>query len=149
MMTPPKSTGANIPFTPSKGGKSYEYEMYKDTLTELEWGALHTLSNKIGHPPILAALNTLNKDELRLFAQRALVEQHQAPSQRNASLKLDTSRYKGTEGESVLRWFVEIETAISARDITDPSRQVAFAMSRLDQRAKTWAYGEPHLFSYL
>ena len=57
------------------------------------------------------------------------------------SLKLDTSTYKGDEGEAVLRWFVEIDTAIAARDITDPERQVAYAMSRLAGRAKSWAYG--------
>ena len=135
------------PFTPSKGGKPLSYEMYKDRLTLLEWDALVHLSKKIGEEPIVASLTTLDTSELRLFCQRALVEQVQSKNTSSASsssrsLKLDTSEYKGTEGEAILRWFVEIETAMSARDIIDPSRQVAFAMSRLANRAKSWAYGK-------
>jgi hypothetical protein len=146
-----------MPFTPAKGGKQIMYEAFQDRLTILEWDALISLSKRIGEPPVLAALNTLETPALREFCQRALVDQLQSKSstsstgfQGSRSLKLDTSEYKGTEGEAILRWFVEIETAMSARDIIDPSRQVAYAMSRLANRAKSWAYGkrlaDPHCF---
>lgn len=124
------------------------YDQFKSHLTLIEWDALIHLSKRIGEPPILAALTTLDANELRVFCQKALIEHVQSRAHPSSapsaprSLKLDTSEYKGSEGESILRWFVEIETAMAARDIIDPSRQVAFAMSRLSQRAKSWAYGK-------
>ncbi|KAG3084160.1 hypothetical protein PI125_g19582 [Phytophthora idaei] len=47
------------------------------------------------------------------------------------SLKLHVSNYVGKEGEPLLRWLVEVD---------DPSK-VAFAMSCLGGRARSWAYG--------
>ena len=65
-------------------------------------------------------------------------------------LKLDVSKYRGSENESLLRWFLELEAAISARRINDAELQVRFAMSHLAGRAKSWAYGkllaEPNCF---
>jgi len=149
MSSTPPSSASRIPFTPAKGGAQITYDAFKDRLTLLEWDALIALSKKIGEPPVMAALTSLDTPALREFSQKALVDQFQSKSstpsigyQGSRSLKLDTSEYKGTEGEAILRWFVEIEAAISARDITDPSRQVAYAMSRLANRAKSWAYGK-------
>ena len=143
--TPPSNISKRIQFTPAKGGKELTYEAFQDRLTEMEWYALVKLSHTIGEAPIAAALTALDTPALREFCQKALVDQASKPStlsQGPRSLKLDTSVYKGEEGEAVLRWFVEIETAMSARDLTDPSRQVAYAMSRLAGRAKSWAYGK-------
>ncbi|KAG3065084.1 hypothetical protein PC121_g11468 [Phytophthora cactorum] len=57
------------------------------------------------------------------------------------SLKLHVSNYVGKEGEPLLRWLVEIDTAIAARRIFDDPSKVAFAMSCLGGRARSWAYG--------
>uniref|UniRef100_K3WDS9 CCHC-type domain-containing protein n=1 Tax=Globisporangium ultimum (strain ATCC 200006 / CBS 805.95 / DAOM BR144) TaxID=431595 RepID=K3WDS9_GLOUD len=65
-------------------------------------------------------------------------------------LKLDVSPYRGGENEPLARWFVELDAAITARQLRDPIQQVLFAMSKLAGRAKSWAYGkrlaEPHCF---
>uniref|UniRef100_K3WPQ9 CCHC-type domain-containing protein n=1 Tax=Globisporangium ultimum (strain ATCC 200006 / CBS 805.95 / DAOM BR144) TaxID=431595 RepID=K3WPQ9_GLOUD len=69
---------------------------------------------------------------------------------RVAPLKLDVSPYRGGENEPLARWFVELDAAITARQLRDPIQQVLFAMSKLAGRAKSWAYGkrlaEPHCF---
>jgi hypothetical protein len=138
-------------FTPSKGGALLTYEAFKEHLSEKDWDALRALSERIGVAPISAALTSLDPTELRAFCQNALLDEFkiqlaaakaQSPPPASRSLKLDTSLYKGTEGEAILRWFVEIETAMAARDIVDPERKVAYAMSRLAKRAKSWAYGK-------
>ncbi|KAG3057379.1 hypothetical protein PI124_g23156 [Phytophthora idaei] len=57
------------------------------------------------------------------------------------SLKLHVSNYVGKGGEPLLRWLVEVDTAIAARRIFDEPSKVAFAMSCLGGRARSWAYG--------
>ncbi|KAG3063949.1 hypothetical protein PC121_g11947 [Phytophthora cactorum] len=57
------------------------------------------------------------------------------------SSKLHVSNYVGKEGELLLRWLVEVDTAIAARRIFDEPSKVAFAMSCLGGRARSWAYG--------
>ncbi|KAG3068325.1 hypothetical protein PI124_g21155 [Phytophthora idaei] len=59
---------------------------------------------------------------------------------RAQSLKLHVSNYVGKEGEPFLRWLVEVDTAIAARRISDVPSKVAFAMSCLGGRARSWAY---------
>ena len=61
--------------------------------------------------------------------------------QRTPYLKIETSIYKGDERENLLRWFVEVEVALAARQISHDHLRVVFAMSRLGGRAKSWAYG--------
>jgi Retrotransposon gag protein len=75
--------------------------------------------------------------------QPVVVEQRVAPPSpsHNRTLKLDVSKYSGSDKESLLRWLVELEAAIRARNITDPQMQVSFGMSCLSGRAKTWAFG--------
>ncbi|RAW41196.1 hypothetical protein PC110_g2585 [Phytophthora cactorum] len=48
---------------------------------------------------------------------------------REQSLKLHVSNYVGKEGEPLLRWLVEVNTAIAARRIFDGPSKVEFAMS--------------------
>jgi hypothetical protein len=60
---------------------------------------------------------------------------------RPTPLKVDVGKYRGLENESLLRWLVEVEAAMSARLLEGESLKVAFAMSNLAGRAKTWAFG--------
>ncbi|GMF41759.1 unnamed protein product [Phytophthora fragariaefolia] len=73
--------------------------------------------------------------EQREVAARATVSTPSPP--RVDSLKLHVNSYVGREGESLLRWLVEVDTAITARRIVDPLSKVAFAMSCLGGRAST------------
>ena len=60
-------------------------------------------------------------------------------TRRPEPLKIDISKYREVEEDSLLRWFVELDDAIRARHIVDEQMQVAFAQSNLAGRAKTWA----------
>ncbi|KAG2842818.1 hypothetical protein PC129_g4802 [Phytophthora cactorum] len=48
---------------------------------------------------------------------------------REQSLKLHVSNYVGKEGEPLLRWLVEVNTAIAARRIFDGPSKVEFAIT--------------------
>ncbi|GMF58302.1 unnamed protein product [Phytophthora fragariaefolia] len=77
--------------------------------------------------------------EQREVAARATVSTPSTP--RVESLKLHVNSYVGREGEPLLRWLVDVDTAITARCIVDPLSKVAFAMSCLGGRTRSWAYG--------
>uniref|UniRef100_A0AAV1UKF9 Retrotransposon gag domain-containing protein n=1 Tax=Peronospora matthiolae TaxID=2874970 RepID=A0AAV1UKF9_9STRA len=74
-------------------------------------------------------------------------------SRRPETLKIDISKYRGVEEDSLLRCFVELDDAIRARRIDDGDLQVAFSQSNLAGRAKTWALGlklhDPYAFGSL
>ena len=57
------------------------------------------------------------------------------------SLKIDISKYKGADEDSLLRWFVELDDAVRAHHVVDEKMQITFAQSNLAGRAKTWALG--------
>lgn len=56
-------------------------------------------------------------------------------------IKYKVSNFHGKERENILRWFIELETAMSVRIITDEEAKVGFAISQLAGRAKDWALG--------
>ncbi|KAE8904351.1 hypothetical protein PF003_g11954 [Phytophthora fragariae] len=130
-------------------------------LADPEWEALQRLSTVIGEAAVATMLRTLSPTEQhgvalgfimkeqRETAARATVSTPSTP--RVESLKLHVNSYVGREGEPLLRWFVEVDTAITARRIVDPLSKVAFAMSCLGGRARSWAYGrrltDPTCFS--
>uniref|UniRef100_A0AAV1TZB2 CCHC-type domain-containing protein n=1 Tax=Peronospora matthiolae TaxID=2874970 RepID=A0AAV1TZB2_9STRA len=60
-------------------------------------------------------------------------------SRRPETLKIDISKYRGVDEDSLLRWFVELDDAIRARRIDDGEMQAAFAQSNQAGRAETWA----------
>ena len=66
-------------------------------------------------------------------------------------LKVDISKYRGVEEDSLLLWFVELDRAIRARRIDD--EQMKLTQSHLAGRAKTWALGlemsDPYAFESL
>ncbi|GMF62223.1 unnamed protein product [Phytophthora fragariaefolia] len=90
--------------------------------------------------------------EQREVAARATVSTPSTPHVE--SLKLHVNSYVGREGEPLLRWLVEVDTAITARRIVDTAitarrivdslSKVAFAMSCLGERARSWAYERRH-----
>ncbi|OWY99546.1 hypothetical protein PHMEG_00029435 [Phytophthora megakarya] len=70
---------------------------------------------------------------------------------RKEYLKLRFSNYMSRKGETLLLWLVELDTAVMARRLVDQLAKVAFAMSCLGGRARSWAYGrrltDPTCFS--
>ena len=67
--------------------------------------------------------------------------------------KVDISKYRGVEEDSLLLWFVELDRAIKARRIDDEQMKLTFAQANLAGRAKTWALGvemsDPYVFGSL
>lgn len=120
-------------------------------LSDEEWLAYARMVDTIGEDSVGMMLTTFSPDEQKKaavrFMHREVMRVHAQPATPSAPrrvppLKLDISPYRGGESEPLLRWFVELDAAIEARQLTDPSQQVAFAMSKLAGRAKTWAYGK-------
>ncbi|KAE9269408.1 hypothetical protein PR003_g31153, partial [Phytophthora rubi] len=99
-------------------------------LADPEWEALQRLSTVIGEAAVATMLRTLSPTEQhgvalgfimkeqRETAARATVSTPSTP--RVESLKLHVNSYVGREGEPLLRWLVEVDTAITARRIVDP-----------------------------
>jgi hypothetical protein len=87
-----------------------------------------------------AALNRIAAIESRAL-QPVVQVASPARSNRPQPLKVDVARYKGMDSESLPRWLVELDAAITARCIEGDTLKVTFAMSCLAGRAKTWAFG--------
>ncbi|KAF1321798.1 reverse transcriptase, partial [Globisporangium splendens] len=128
-------------------------------LSSHEWAALERMRAVIGEAAAISLLRSASPDEQRnaatSFMHHEIMNTHRQPAtpvttMRVAPLKLDVSPYRGGENEPLARWFVELDAAITARQLRDPMQQVLFAMSNLAGRAKSWAYGkrlaEPHCF---
>ncbi|KAF1325288.1 Pol protein, partial [Globisporangium splendens] len=128
-------------------------------LSSHEWAALERMRAVIGEAAVISLLRSASPDEQRnaatSFMHHEIMNTHRQPAtpvttMRVAPLKLDVSPYRGGENEPLAGWFVELDAAITARQLRDPMQQVLFAMSNLAGRAKSWAYGkrlaEPHCF---
>ena len=72
------------------------------------------------------------------YCQSATAPKH---TLRPEFLKIDISKYKGDEDDSLLRWLVDLDDAIAARHIKGDAMQVTFSLSNLTGRAKVWAIG--------
>lgn len=131
-------------------------------LSMVEWLAFERMTKVIGEAGVVNILRNCSPDDQRHSAtaflhQEVMSSQEQrrlatpVAQTRIAPLKIDVSTYKGSEAEPLLRWFVELDAAIEARQLTVASQQVAFAMSMLGGRAKSWAFGrrmsDPNCFS--
>ncbi|KAG3126508.1 hypothetical protein C6341_g25342 [Phytophthora cactorum] len=111
-------------------------------LSDPEWEALQRLATVIGEAAVATMLRTLSPTEQHGVALGFIVkEQRDAAAAttttassgttlRVQSLKLHVSNYVGKEGGPLLRWLVEVDTAIAARRIFDDPSKVA-----------SWAYG--------
>ncbi|KAG3072891.1 hypothetical protein PI125_g22388 [Phytophthora idaei] len=116
-------------------------------LSDPGWEALQRLTTVIGEAAVATMLRTLSPTEQRGVALGFTVkEQRDAATATTASSgttprvqssKLRVSSYVGKEGEPLLRWLVEVDTAIAARRIFDDPSKVAFAMSCLGGRARS------------
>ncbi|KAG2897618.1 hypothetical protein PC129_g18604 [Phytophthora cactorum] len=127
---------------------------YCPQLWDPEWEALQRLATVIGEAAVATILRTLSPTEQHGVALGFIVKEQRdaaaaattttassGTTPRVQSLKLHVSNYVGKEGEPLLRWLVEVDTAIAARRIFDDPSKVAIAMSCLGGRARSWAYG--------
>lgn len=124
-------------------------------LTEIEWEALGRLSLVSGEAMVRLILSRgLPKDHHQAAQEfllrelgdaRKLAESRLKDSVRPATesvLKLDTSSYNGdSKGLSLNRWFCELDLAIKARRLNSDFEQTTFLLSKLNGKAKEWAFG--------
>uniref|UniRef100_A0AAV1V9A6 Retrotransposon gag domain-containing protein n=1 Tax=Peronospora matthiolae TaxID=2874970 RepID=A0AAV1V9A6_9STRA len=139
--------------------------------SDSEWEVVGRMSVLMGEPAISGILESLSRaqqhDAINKFLQGdlaverqniALLQQqgsHQwmgrpTHMRRPETLKTDISRYKGTDEDILLRWFVELDDVARDRHIEGDEMQVTLALSNLTGRAKTWALGlklhDPNVF---
>ncbi|KAF1316099.1 reverse transcriptase, partial [Globisporangium splendens] len=120
-------------------------------LSSHEWMAFERMRLVLGEDVVINMLRTFSPNDQKNVAVdfvhnevAATQKQIATPvsSARVVPLKLDVSAYKGGEREPLLRWFVELDAAIDALQLHNQHQQVAYAMSKLGGRAKSWAYGK-------
>uniref|UniRef100_A0AAV1TX32 Uncharacterized protein n=1 Tax=Peronospora matthiolae TaxID=2874970 RepID=A0AAV1TX32_9STRA len=123
-------------------------------LSDVEWDAVERMGPTMGVYAVSVMLEALNRDaqhatiakfiqneldaeheKVALIHQQGsqqaeLLRQQQAAaggsmhSRRPETLKIDISKYRGVEEDSLLRWFVELDDAIRERRIDDGDMQV-------------------------
>ena len=78
------------------------------------------------------------------FAPQVAAQPAQASFQGSGlrPLKTEVGVFRGNEGDPLRYWFAELAMAIQARQLSDEFQKVAFALSKLGGRAKTWALGK-------
>ncbi|KAG3006042.1 hypothetical protein PC121_g18110 [Phytophthora cactorum] len=101
-------------------------------LSDPEWEALQKLATVIGEAAVATILRTLSPTEQHGVALGFIVEE-----QRDATT---TTASSGTTPR-VQSLKLHVNTAIAARRIFNDLSKVAFAMSCLGGRARSWAYG--------
>lgn len=130
-------------------------------LSDVEWATVERMCSTVGAPAVSAMLLGLGPDEQHAAVAKYMateLERAQADiaalhQQRNAAaggstytrrpgtLKLEVSKFRGVEGDSLLTWFVEVDDAIEALRIEEESMKIKFGMSHLGGRARAWALG--------
>ncbi|OWY97602.1 hypothetical protein PHMEG_00031829 [Phytophthora megakarya] len=108
-------------------------------LADPEWETLQRLSTVIGEGTVATMLRTISPTEQHGVALGFIMrEQHEVAAAKPVSpgetprkeyLKLRVSNYIGREGETLLRWLAELDTAVMARRLVDPLAKVAFAIT--------------------
>lgn len=115
-------------------------------LSDMDWNIICEISRTLGKEIAMRILNMpedRQKDSISKYTDNQLVSLLSRRSERSSveKLKIDTTIYQGTQkGENLFRWTLEIETAMKANRIQSSELQVAFAISRLGNSAKAWAY---------
>lgn len=126
-------------------------------LCDREWNAILSLGQTLGEEQALLllrsngpaehqrmAFNVLLRENASLrdnIAQRERRGANEAHHQRPKPLKLYVPLYKGGDSQNLPRWFVSVERAIFAQQITDESLKVSFVISKLEGPARNWAEG--------
>uniref|UniRef100_A0AAV1TPM5 Retrotransposon gag domain-containing protein n=1 Tax=Peronospora matthiolae TaxID=2874970 RepID=A0AAV1TPM5_9STRA len=131
-------------------------------LSDSEWEVVGRMSVPMGEPAISGMLESLSRDQQHAAINKFLKEEFAVKRQKIAlqqqqrshhsmggpthtrqpeTLKINISRYKGTDEDSLLRWLIELDDAIRARHIEGDEMQVTFALSNLTGRAKPWTLG--------
>ncbi|ETP49832.1 hypothetical protein F442_04735 [Phytophthora nicotianae P10297] len=114
-------------------------------LADPEWQALERLSTVIGEAAVATMLRTLSPTEQHGVALGFIVKEQRdaavatassGTAPRVQSLKLHVSSYVGKEGEPLLRWLVEVDTAITARRIADEPSKTAFEPPQNEFRSR-------------
>ena len=114
-------------------------------LDEDEWKMVVKLSSVIGETATLQIL-ALSEKEQKKALQKAMVSSTirdptpPVPAVSIPKVKIETSIYKALEHENLPQWFTEIELSLVAQQLSDPTLQVVYAMSRLGGRARSWAF---------
>lgn len=118
-------------------------------LTDIEWEALHRLSQVSGEALVRLILTRGSESEHHLAAQEFIIKEladarvrMTSSSNHEQILKIDVSTYDGdSKGLSLNRWFCEIDLAITARKLRSDFEKTTFLLSRLGGKAKDWAFG--------
>ncbi|KAF1320873.1 reverse transcriptase, partial [Globisporangium splendens] len=143
--------GVDVPLGPAVPETVELTNEYFPHLSSYEWSALERMRNVIGEAAVISLLRSASPEDQKSaavsFMHHEIIESRKqvatpVSSLRTVPLKLDVSPCRGGENEPLSRWFVELDAAITARQLRDPSQQVLFAMSNLAGRAKSWAYGK-------
>ncbi|KAF1313441.1 Pol protein, partial [Globisporangium splendens] len=143
--------GVDVPLGPAVPETVELTNEYFPHLSSYEWSALERMRNVIGEATVISLLRSASPEDQKnaavSFMHHEIIESRKqvatpVSSFRTVPLKLDVSPYRGGENEPLSRWFVELDAAITARQLRDPMQRVLFAMSNLAGRAKSWAYGK-------
>lgn len=128
-------------------------------LSDVEWDALAEINDTLGKSvaaniamlpipeqhSVLAAWRTHNRFARILEHTQSVPAPIPSPTSslhiEGRTVRLDVTEYRGEERESLPRWLVEIQSAMAAMGLRDNTVNAAFAISKLDGRAKTWALG--------
>ena len=128
-------------------------------LSDVEWATVERMCSTVGAPAVSAMLLGLGPDEQhaavakymaaeleRAQADIAALHQHRNAAaggstytRRPGTLKLEVSKFRGVEGDSLLTWFVEVDDAIEALRIEEESMKIKFGMSHLEGSARAWS----------
>ncbi|KAF1319508.1 reverse transcriptase, partial [Globisporangium splendens] len=107
-------------------------------LSSHERMALERMRDVIGEAAVVSLLRSASPEDQKSavvsFMHHEIMSSRKQVSTpvssiRTVPLKLDVSPYRGGENEPLSRWFVELDAAIAARQLRDPSQQVLFAVS--------------------
>ena len=126
-------------------------------LLDREWRAILSLAEAVGEEQALLLLKNNGPSEHQRLAFNVIVRENvtlkenisiaqrrganETQPQRPKPLKLHVPLYKGGDSQNLPRWFVSVERAISAQQITDESLKVSFVISKLEGPARNWAEG--------
>ena len=88
-----------------------------------------------------AELERAQADIAALHQQRNAAAGGTTYTRRPGTLKLEISKFRGVEGDSLLTWFVEVDDAIEGLRIEEESMKIKLGISHIGGRARAWSYG--------